>query len=141
MIEKGIKWMSQKLPVDNKIKWKKDMPKFNKGFIKNYDENREKEYILEVDVEYLKKLQNLHNDLPFWPGRMNIKKYSKLVCNLYDKSNYVSRIKSLKQTLNHRLVLKQEHEINQLNQKVNHIYDIYDMNTKLRTEAKNDFEK
>ena len=106
MIEKGIKWMSQKLPVDNKIKWEKDMPKFNKGFIKNYDENREKEYILEVNVEYLKKLQNLHNDLPFLPERMNIKKCSKLVCNLYDKSNYVSHIKSLKQTLNHRLVLK-----------------------------------
>ena len=29
------------------------MPMFSKEFIKNYDEDNDKEYILEVDVEYL----------------------------------------------------------------------------------------
>ena len=58
--------MSQKLPVDG-FKWVKDLSKFNESFIKNYDENSDKGYILEVDVEYPKKLFNLHKDLPFLP--------------------------------------------------------------------------
>ena len=43
--------MSQKLPV-NGFKWIKKLSKFNEDFIKNYDENSNKGYILEVDVEY-----------------------------------------------------------------------------------------
>ena len=52
--------MSQILPVDN-FKWieKDDILKFNEKFIKNYDENSDKGYILEVDVEYLKNLHKL----------------------------------------------------------------------------------
>ena len=42
--------MSQKLPVDD-FKWKNNMLKFNKDFIKNYDEDSDKGYILEADVE------------------------------------------------------------------------------------------
>ena len=45
--------MSQKLHVDG-FKWKKNISKFNEGFIKNHDEESDKGYILEVDVEYLK---------------------------------------------------------------------------------------
>ena len=41
--------------------------------------------MLEVDLEYPKSLQNLHNDLPFFPKRIEIKKCHKLVCNMYDK--------------------------------------------------------
>ena len=52
--------MSQKLPV-NGFKWVKELLKFNecssaKGFIKIYEENSNKGYILEVDVEYPKKI-------------------------------------------------------------------------------------
>ena len=43
--------MSQKLPVSG-FKWKKNMSKFTKEFIKNYDENSDKRYILEVDAGY-----------------------------------------------------------------------------------------
>ena len=43
--------MSQKLPV-NVFKWKKNVFKFDKDFIKNYDVDSDKGYILEVDVEY-----------------------------------------------------------------------------------------
>ena len=39
--------MSQKLPV-NGFKWKKNMLKFNEEFIKNYDEDSDKGYILEI---------------------------------------------------------------------------------------------
>ena len=56
--------MSQKLPVDD-FKWvkKDDLSKFNESFIKNYNENSDKGYILEVDVEYPKNLYKLHSDL------------------------------------------------------------------------------
>ena len=80
--------MSQKLPVSS-FKWEKDMSKFTKEFLKNYDEDSDKGYILEVDVKYPKKLHDLHSDLPFSPERMKIDKCKKLVCNLYNKKKYV----------------------------------------------------
>ena len=60
--------MSQKLPVGN-FKWieKDDISKFNEAFIKNYDENSDKGYILEVDVKYPEKIRMLHSDLAFSP--------------------------------------------------------------------------
>ena len=47
--------ISQKLPV-NGFKWIKRLSKFDELFIKNYDENSDKGYILDVDVEYPKKI-------------------------------------------------------------------------------------
>ena len=76
--------MSQKLPVDN-FKWAEDTSKINEEFIKNYNENNKKGYILEVDVKYPKKLHDSHSDLPFLPKRMKINKCKKLVCNLHNK--------------------------------------------------------
>ena len=57
--------MSQKLPV-NGFKWMDDTSRINEEFIKNYDENNDKGYILEVDFKYKKKLHDLHSDLPFY---------------------------------------------------------------------------
>ena len=51
--------------------------KVNEEFIKNYYENDKKGYFLEVDVKYPKKLHDLHSDLPFSAGRMEINKYKK----------------------------------------------------------------
>ena len=45
------------------------MSKFNEKFIKNSDEESDKGYILEVDVKYPKRYDNLRNDLPFLPER------------------------------------------------------------------------
>ena len=42
--------MSQKLSV-NGFKWVKNLSKFNEDFIKKYDENSDKGYFLEVDIE------------------------------------------------------------------------------------------
>ena len=56
--------MSQMLPV-NKFEWVKDATQFNENFIKNYNEESDEGYFLEVGVQYLKKLDQLHNDLPF----------------------------------------------------------------------------
>ena len=73
--------MSQKLPV-NKFEWIKETSQFNEDFIKNYNEESDERYFLEVDVQYHEKLHELHNDLPFLPERMKIGKFEKLVTNL-----------------------------------------------------------
>ena len=109
--------MSKKLPV-NGFKWldnnKTAEPSakhvINEEFIKNYNENDKKGYILEVDVKYPKKLHELHSDLPFLLERMEINKCKKLVCNLYNMKKYVVLINLLKQTLNHGLKLKKSIE-------------------------------
>ena len=48
------------------------MLKFNEDFRKNYNEDSNRGYIFEVDVEYPKYLHVLHSDLPFLPERMKI---------------------------------------------------------------------
>ena len=40
----------------------KNILKFNEGFIKIYDEDSDKGYILEVDSSYLKNVHDLHNN-------------------------------------------------------------------------------
>ena len=54
------------------FKWVKHLSQFNESFIRNYDENSDIGYFLEVDIDYPEKLLNLHKDLPFLPER---KKY------------------------------------------------------------------
>ena len=93
------------------FKWIKDVSKIDKDFIKNYDENGDIGYFLEVDVKYSKELHNLHSDLPLLPERMEIGKCKKLVCNFYDKKIYVVHIRSLKPALNHGLILKKVHRV------------------------------
>ena len=78
--------MSQKLPV-NDFKWIKNKSEINEKFIKNYYEDNDKEYIFELNVNYPKRLHDLHSDLPFLPERMKIDKCKKLVCNLRDKKD------------------------------------------------------
>ena len=131
--------MSQKLPIDG-FKWVKDLLNFNESFIKNYDENSDDWYILEVDVEYPKKLFNLYSDLPFLPEKKKIGKCDKLVCTVQDKENYAVHIRALKQALNHILKLKKVHSVIQFNQET-WLKPFINMNTELRREAKNEFEK
>ena len=68
--------MSQKLPVDG-FEWVEKLSKFNEKFIKGYNENSDKGYLLEVDAKYPKKLFNLHKDLPFLPERKKNRKSQK----------------------------------------------------------------
>ena len=117
----------------------KKLNKFIK-LIKNYDEISDKGYILEVDVKSPKKLHNLHSDLPFLPERMKINKYNKLVCNLYDKENYIIHTANLKQGLNYGLVFKKFHRVIQFNQE-SCLKPYINLNTDLREKANNDFEK
>ena len=97
--------MSQKLPV-NKFEWIRDTSQFNEDFIKNCNEKSDEGSFLEFDVQYLEKLHELHNDLPFLLERMKIENVEKLVGSLHDKTEYVRHIRNLKEASNHELVLK-----------------------------------
>ena len=69
---------------------------------KKKEKKKDEGYFLEVDVQYLEKLHELYNYLPFLSERMKIEKVEKLVDNLH-----VIHIRNLKQVLNHRSVLKE----------------------------------
>ena len=130
--------MSKKLPV-NGFK-SLDSDKINEEFIKNYNEDNNKGYILEVEVKYPKRLHKLHSDLLFLSERMEINKCKKLVCNLFNKKKYVTHINSLKQALNYGLKLKKIHRVIEFNQDA-WLEPYIDMNTELRKVAPNDYEK
>ena len=100
--------MSQKLPV-NKFEWIKDTSQLNEDFIKNYNEESDGGYFLEIDAQYFEKLHEPHNDLPFLLERMKILKEEKLIANLH------IHITNLKQALNHGLVLKKVHRVIKFN--------------------------
>ena len=94
-------------------------------------------YLLEVDVEYPNEN---HNDLPFLAERMKIGREEKLVPNLKNKKGYVVHIKTLDQALKHGLKWKNVPRVIEFRQsKCMKAYII--LNTRLRKNAKNEFEK
>ena len=106
--------VSQKLPV-NGFESVKELSEFNKDFIKDYDENSDEGYFLEVDVEYPKNLFSLHNDLPFLPERNKIKKCNKLICNVHEKENCCSH-KSFKTSIKSRITTEKVYRVIEFNQ-------------------------
>ena len=131
--------MSQKLPV-NGLKWVKNLSKFHERFIKSYNENSDRGYFLEIDVEFPKNLFSSHKDFSCVPERKTIGKVGKHVCSVEGKEKYAVPIRTLKQALNPGLILKRVHRVIQFNQK-SWLKPYIDMNTKLKKEAKNEFEK
>ena len=99
--------MSQYLPTGN-FRWMTDK-EISKIDLAKYKENGKKRLILEVDLEYLRELYNLHNDYPVTPEKLNVsnnmlsgcckkiaEKYNisvglvrKLIPTLKDKKEYV----------------------------------------------------
>ena len=78
--------------------------------------------------------------MPFLPKSKKVNKVEKLISDIEDKKKYVIHIRDLKQALNHGLRLKKVHRIIQFKQKP--WLKVYiDMNTELRKNAKNEFEK
>ena len=118
--------MSQKLPLNN-FDGIKDTSQFNEDFIKGYL----KDIFFEVNVQYVAKLHELHNELPFLPEWMKIEKVQKVVDNLHDKTEYGKYIRNLNQALDHGLSFKKVHKVIKLNQNVWPKPSI-DMNTELR---------
>ena len=58
--------MSQKLSEED-FEWIKDTSQFNENLIKDYNEESDEGYFLEVNAQYLKKLNELLNDSPLLP--------------------------------------------------------------------------
>ena len=131
--------MSQTVPVNN-VEWKKDTSQYNGDFIKNYTEESDERYFVEVGVQVLEKLHKIYDGIPFLPERMKMAKVEKLVANLHGRTEYVIHIRNLKRALNHGLVFIKVHRVIKFDQNTllkPHI----DMNTGLIKKAKNDFEK
>ena len=66
---------------------------------------------------------------------MKLRKIKKLFANLHDKTEYFALIRSLKQALNHGLILKKFHRVIKFDQKA-WLKPYIDMNAKLRQKAK-----
>ena len=123
--------MSQPLPTGG-FRWVDVSPDEIDELVSHKDHR----YLLEVDVAY----HDYHNDLHFMCCRMKVNGVEKLVPNLYYKKRYVIHIRALKQVLDHGLVLEKIHRAIEFKQ-LAWMKEYIDFNTKLRTAAKNDFEK
>ena len=71
---------------------------------------------------------------------MKTEKFEKLLANLYDKIENVIKIRNLRRASNHGLLLKIIHKVTKFNQEA-WLESCTDMSSKLRKNAKNDFEK
>ena len=132
--------MSKKLPTHG-FKW------LTSGEMENLFNNQVEQVwektpcILVVDLEYPENLHDLHNDYPFCPERVKCKnRVEKLIPNLRNKTKYVIHYKNLIQCLKAGLKLKKIHDgIKFIESEWMKPY--IEMNTNLRTQAKNNFEK
>ena len=132
--------MSQPLPTGG-FHWVEfDESKDLKTIINELSKRKDHGYLLEVDVAYPRELHDYHNDLPFMCTKMKLNGVEKLVPNLYCKKKYIIHIKALKQAIDHGLVLKKIHRAIEFKQSA-WMREYIGFNMRLRTAAKNDFEK
>ena len=96
--------------------------------------------ILEVDLEYPKKLHDLHNDYPLAPEQIVVNKFEKLIPNLWNRKKYVIHYENLKQYLNLGLKLTNIHRGIKFKES-QWLKKYIALNTDLRSKAKNEFEK
>ena len=139
----------QFLDANNLYGWAMSQPFPTRGFkwvsikpskISQLVKCKSKGYILEVDIRYPRGLHDSHKDLPFMCKHMKISGVEKLIPNLFDKKRYVIHIRVLDQALKHGLVLEHIHSAIKVKQSA-WMKEYIDFNTKLRTAAKNVFEK
>ena len=150
--------MSQYLPTGG-FKWLTEK-QINKINLAQYNEDRNKGLILEVDLEYPKELHDLHNDYPLAAEKVKVnddmlsgycKKIQnkfkistglvhKLIPTLSNKEKYVLHYRNLQLYLDLGLKLKKVHRVLEFNQS-SWLKQYIDFNTQKRTQAKNTFEK
>ena len=150
--------MIQDLPYEGfKFLNEEEIKKFNLDCI---SENSKITYILEVDLEYCKELNDLHNDYPLCPEKVEVKYemlskcckdivdwhnikvggVKKLIPNLHDKTKYVVHYKHLLYYFSLEMKLKKIHRILCFKQK-NWLKGYTDFNTKKRRESNDEFSK
>ena len=147
--------MSQHLPYRD-FKWK-EVDGLN---LEDCKEHSRKGIILEVDLEYPEELHDLHNDYPCVPEKSlvtddmlshccsNIKNLhgntsgnvQKLITSLNHKKKYVLHYRNLKLYQSLGLKCKKVHQVLEFSQR-KWLKPYFDFNTKMRTKAKNSFEK
>jgi hypothetical protein len=134
--------MSRPLPMNN-FRWMtaKELETLD---VENLDETDETGYILQVNVDYPQQLHDDHNAFPFLPLNQippkTGSKYERLLNTLEPKRNYVVHYVALKQALKHGLRL--EKIIRGISFKQTPFLAKYiNLNTELRQQAANDFEK
>ena len=153
--------MTQKLPT-GKLAWAKKM--LSEDRIKDWDDDDDFGYILDVDLEYPNELHDDHSDYPLAPENIHVRenmlseyqrglyrhfyndknpkdeKTHKLILNLMDKENYVAHIRTLKFYLNKGMGLKSLNRMVKFKQRA-WLRPWVDFNTNKIKEAKSDFEK
>ena len=96
--------------------------------------------MLEVDLEYLQELPDLHSDYPLVPERQLIGKVEKLIPNLNDKEKYIIHRENLKLYESLGLKITKIHKGVKFHEE-SWLAKYISLNTELRKNAKNDFEK
>ena len=122
--------MSKPLPVRN-FKW------MDEKELENWENIP---CILEVDLEYPEDLHHLHNEYPLAVERIKVGKREKLIPNLRDKEKYVLHCENLKLYQSLGLKVTKIHKGVKF-QEEDFMNKYIDLNTKLRKNGKNDFEK
>ena len=134
----------QYLDANNLYGWAMSKPLPTHGFKwmseSELDHWRSMPCILEVDLDYPESLHDEHNDYPLAPERMTIDKVDKLVPNLNNKKNYVVHYENLKQYERLGLIPTKIHRGIKFEERP-WLKEYIDLNTNLRTKAKNEFEK
>ena len=130
--------MCQPLPYGD-FEWVDDVASFD---VTSVTSDSSTGYILEVDREYPQNLHESHADLPFCPIRDKPpgSKQEKLLATLYDKQRYVIYYRNLQQCIKYGLRMTKIHRILQFSQS-SWLRGYIELNTHLRTTARNDFEK
>ncbi|XP_025265606.1 uncharacterized protein LOC112638322 [Camponotus floridanus] len=130
--------MCQLLPYE-RFKWIDDLESLD---VMSVTEDSTVGYILEVDLDYPADAHDAHADLPFCPTRDKPpgKRQSKLLATLYDKRRYVTHYRNLQQCVRHGLRLTRIHRALRFSQSP-WLRGYVELNTRLRTNASNDFEK
>ena len=98
--------------------------------------------VLEVNLDYPEKLHSLHNEYPLCPESVKLdgSTVAKLIPNLNDKKHYVLHYENLKQCVSLGLKITKIHRAIWFQESA-WLKEYIDLNTMLRTAAKNEFQK